>query len=188
MLSTLRSASRSSWRHTATAHFYAPTSIPTARLIRTSCVGCDPRGPRLASSPRWLMLHHRSPPSDPNHRSKTKHEGRSLTQSVSRRIARRRSPRRGQFSCDSDPARRYQLTNGIEQVGLSEFTAVLIGCFSGGEHAISQGPNASEHRGGDGAGPIVAVALEDGSAVGLLDHATVDTRADYMCRRVWHWG
>jgi hypothetical protein len=59
MLSTFRSASRSPWCHTAAAHLYAPTSIPTARLRRTSCVGCDPRGPRLAASPRGLMLHHR---------------------------------------------------------------------------------------------------------------------------------
>jgi hypothetical protein len=71
------------------------------------CAGCDPRGPRLAPSPRGLMLHHRSPPSDPNHRSKTKHEGRTLDPSVTRRIAGRRSPRRGQFPCDSDPDRRY---------------------------------------------------------------------------------
>jgi hypothetical protein len=77
-LSTFRSASRSPWRHTAAARLYAPTSIPTARLIRTSCVGCDPWGPRLASPPRGLMLHRRSLPSDPNHRSRTKHEGRSL--------------------------------------------------------------------------------------------------------------
>jgi hypothetical protein len=49
---------------TAVSVLCAPTSIPTARLIRTFCVGCDPGGPRLASSPRGLMLHHRSLPSE----------------------------------------------------------------------------------------------------------------------------